>query len=232
MLEAASWRLASELARRHPAELRVIRTFPATGQYDCLTLISPAADATYVQLNRHGTIQVHGRYDGREPGDWTPVPWEDYLRADPRGFLARLEAAAGLGAPATVPAAKPWTLVYRIIAAITSTAIKSVHPVEAELGYIDSSAYGEVGPNPSLSLFGAIAPELLLPRADDILGEPGYRFWILKRDGTPILAFETLHGIAWTRSHGVGFSLNDLYQESRRHLLVTALKLLRRVDHV
>ena len=49
-----------------------------------------------------------------------------------------------------------------------------------------------------------------------------------------VLAFclEQREGLAWTQHHDVGFSTMGLYEESRRHLLVTALKLLRRVDHV
>jgi hypothetical protein len=44
VLEAASWRLASELVRRHPLSTRVLHTRPGGGQYDCLTITSPTAD--------------------------------------------------------------------------------------------------------------------------------------------------------------------------------------------
>ncbi|HSH62026.1 MAG TPA: hypothetical protein VK988_20735 [Acidimicrobiales bacterium] len=47
-----------------------------------------------------------------------------------------------------------------------------------------------------------------------------------------MLALEQREGLAWTPHHNVSFSLMDLYQESRRHLLVTTMKLLRRVDQV
>lgn len=40
VLEAASWRLASELVRRHPDTTRLIRAHPGGGQSDCLWLVA------------------------------------------------------------------------------------------------------------------------------------------------------------------------------------------------
>lgn len=50
VLEAASWRLASELARRHPDTTRLIRAHPGGGQYDCLRVMPTAGDKGDVQL--------------------------------------------------------------------------------------------------------------------------------------------------------------------------------------
>ncbi|HSH62027.1 MAG TPA: hypothetical protein VK988_20740 [Acidimicrobiales bacterium] len=105
--------------------------------------------------------------------DCQSVEWDEYLRADPREFLHRIEVAAGLPGPHQVPAATPATLTYRILAAIASTAVKSVHPIEIQLGFIDSSGYG-AGPNPALSAFRAIPAELSRPRDDDLFGEARY----------------------------------------------------------
>lgn len=231
MLEAAWWRLASELARRHPTTTRLIRAHPGGGQYDCLWLMPTAGDKGDVQLNRNGTIHVLERFDGRPVDDFQSVEWDEYLRADPREFLHRLEVAAGLPSPHQLPAATPTTLTYRILAAIASTAVKSVHPVEIQLGFFDTSGYG-AGPNPALSAFSAIPAELLRPCEADLLGEARHRFWVVLRDDVPVLALEQREGLAWTPHHGVGFSLMGLYEESRRHLLVTTMKLLRLVDQV
>lgn len=65
-----------------------------------------------------------------------------------------------------------------------------------------------------------------------LLGRAAYRFWFVQRAGELILAVEEGQGMAWTRHHDNTWDLLDLYVESRRHLLATALKLLRRVDHV
>jgi hypothetical protein len=216
--------------RRHPDTTRLIRAHPGGGQSDCLWILPTAGDHGDLRLNREGTIQVLERFDSRDAGDWPPTEWEEYLRADPREFLYRLEVAAGLPVPANVPASQPWTLTCRILAAIAATAIKSVHPIEIQPGMIDTSGYGG-GPNAALDDF-AIPDELLRPRPDDFYGHPGYRFWIVLRDDVPILAFEQRRGLAWTTHHAASHDVTDLYEESRRHLLVTTMKLLRKVDHV
>ena len=232
VLEAASWRLASELVRRHPASTRLIRAFPGGGQYDLLWIQAEQdIEKGDVRLNRNGTIQIHRRFDGRPADPIELTQWDEYLRADPREFLLRLEATAGLPKPTQVPATTPSTLVYRILAAIASTGVKSVHPIDIQSGYIDTDAYGG-GPNPVLDTFPNIPNELRRPQPGDFLEEPGYRFWIVVRAGEPVLALEQRDGLAWTRHHDVSLSLMSLYEESRRHLLVTALKLFRRVDQI
>lgn len=231
VLEAVSWRLASELVRRHPDTTRLIRAHPGGGLSDCLWILPSTGDHGDIRLNRNGTIQVLERFDGRPADGWRPTEWEEYLGADPREFLHRLEIAAGLPMPHNVPSSTPTTLTYRILAAIAATAIKSVHPIEIQPGIIDTSGYGG-GPNEALDAFSSIGAELLRPRDDDFYGEPGYRFWIVTRDDVPVLAFEQREGLAWTPHHSVAFPVQELYEESRRHLLVTALKLLRKVDHV
>jgi hypothetical protein len=118
-----------------------------------------------------------------------------------------------------------------MLASVASTAIKSVHPIEIQPGFIDTSGYGG-GPNEALASFSAIPDELSRPREDDFYGKPGYRFWLVLRDDEPVLAFEQREGLVWTLHHEVSFSLMGLYEESRRHLLVTTMKMLRKVDHV
>lgn len=231
VLEAVSWRLASELMRRHPDTLRLIRAHPGGGLSDCLWLLPINGKGGDLRLNRNGTIQILERFDGRPADQWRPTDWEEYIGADPREFLHRLEVAAGLPAPPQVPPATPVTLTYRVLAAIASTAVKSVHPIDIQPGVIDTSGYGG-GANKALDPFLAISDELLDPLDDDLNWEPGYRFWIVHRDDVPVLAFEQRAGLAWTSHHTVSFSLMALYEESRRHLLVTAMKLLRRVDQV
>lgn len=231
VLEAASWRLASELVRRHPRTTRILITHPGGGQYDCLTITSGAADGGTIQLNRSGTIQVHQRFDGRSADEWPPTEWDDYLRADPREFLDRLEQAAGLSTPSHVPPSDPTTITYRVLAALTATAVKTVHPITIESGQIDTSGYGG-GPNPVLDVFRSIPDELRRARDDDLFGQPGYRFWIVRRDRVPILAIEQDDGTAWTPHHPGGVDLLGLYELSRHHLPTVTLELLRLADNI
>lgn len=232
IVEAASWRLASELFRRHPHTLRLIRAHPGGGTYDCLWLRPVQSNAPgSIFLNRVGTIQIHDRFDGRGQSGWNMVTWEQYYETHPRDFLLRFEDSAGLAAPSVTPVSTPASLTYRVMACLVATSIKTLEPITIEQGYIDTSGYGG-GPNASLDLFEQIPVDLRTKKSDDFLDEPGFRFWIVLRGVEPILVFEQESGFVWTRHNQAAFSVMELYQESRRNLIVTALKLFRRVDQV
>lgn len=224
VLEAVSWRLASELVRRHPRTTRIRHTHPGGGQYDCLTITTPNFHGGAIELNRHGTIQIRERFD-EQPATSDPFTWDRYLRADPHQFLHHLEQTAGLRAPAQVPAVTPMTLTYRVLAMIAATATKSVRPIDIESGYFDSSDGGF--PNRDLDLFPA-TPELLRhPRDEDLFGQPGYRFSIVRHAGGPILAIEQHEGLAWTRSRLGPVDLHAAYRSAGRSVLAVAAELLR-----
>ncbi len=228
VLEAASWRLASELVRRHPHATRLIRAHPGGGQSDCLWFLNRAEDGPGdIRLNRNGTIRVLHRFDGRPVDESADSTWEEYLAADPVRFLLGLEAAAGLPVPTPLPALTPVAFTCRVLATIAATAIKTIHPVDIQPGLLDTSSHGG-GPNPHLGAFSGIPPELLQPRKDDLLGEPGYRFWILLRTGKPVLAFEQRQGLAWTRREPTTIPLRTLYEQFRGDVVVTSLALLAR----
>lgn len=177
-------------------------------------------------LNRNGTIQTSGPFDGRDESEsWRATSWEDYLRRDPFEFVAALESAVGLPTPASAPASTPTTLTYRILATITALHVKSVRPVEVQQGYVDSSGAGG-GPNDLLDAF-PIRDALLQARPDDFFGEPGYRFWFVVRGDEPLLGFEQTAGRVWVFETGDGFDLMALYGNTSRRLLATTLDLLR-----
>lgn len=227
-IEAASWRLASDLVRRHPRSTRIVHTHPGGGQYDCLTITSPTATGGVIQLNRNGSIQVHQRFAGREEGGWMPVGWHDYLASDRRSFVARLESAAGLPSPRRSPPATATTLTVRVLAELAATAEAADVALEIQAGYIDSSGGG--GPNSTLDAFTGIPSSLRDRRPSDLFGQPGYRFWLVQRSGRPILAFEQDQGLAWTVRSSVGVDLLAIYRRSRHDVAVTAFALLRMVD--
>ncbi|WBQ04463.1 TY-Chap2 family putative peptide chaperone [Kribbella sp. CA-293567] len=220
VVEAASWRLASEIARRHPQLIRIAREHPGGGQYDVLALRSIAG--LDIMLNRSGTIQVHSRHD-HGVCDWEPTEWIDYLRNEPREFMRRLEVAAGLPSVAMVPASTPATLVYRVIAGIAATSFMTVRPIEIEPGYVDTSGYGG-GPASWLDMF-PVSGSLRRPLTDDPFGESGYRFWMCKRPGL-MLAFETSSGSAWATT-GTPVDLMQTYQSVDRDIDALALTVMR-----
>lgn len=228
VVEAASWHLASELVRRHPKSIRLIRGHPGGGQYDLLWLLQQPRGGGDVCLNRHGSIQVHGRFDGREAIEWAPTGWDQYLASDPKAFLLRLESAAGLPSPGRASPATETTLTYRILAEIAATAIGGWCHIDIQEGYIDTSGYGG-GPNDVLGAF-PIDQELLRVRDDDLFGEPGYRFWIVVRDGGPILAVEQTAGLVWTYGSIRPTNLMDLYRNCHHNVAATTWALLSKVD--
>lgn len=153
-VDALSWRLASELLRRHP-HLSLNRGHPGGGMYDCL-MIASSVSSPNIFLNRVATIQIHGRFDGGE-SDWRAATWELYLHADPKEFLLALEASAGLMAPQSVPATTGPVLLYRVFAALSALSSKSTHPYAFEQGYIDSSG-DDAGPNSAVDAFSGGFP--------------------------------------------------------------------------
>lgn len=86
--ESLSWRLVTELWRRFPDRFLLIETHPCSGMYDCLTLWSQNANKGVLDVNREGSVHVHGDAqtgagDHASWGDWV----EKMLAESPDLFL-------------------------------------------------------------------------------------------------------------------------------------------------
>lgn len=136
VLEAASWTLATELARRHP-ELTVARYHPGGGQYDCLAIRSERG--VHIDLNRVGRIHIHSIEGGGTP-NWEPVDWSAYM-ADPQAFLALLEERVRLPRVDALPSTTSRVLSYRVLAAFARLHALGT-PVEICMSTIDESGMG------------------------------------------------------------------------------------------
>lgn len=224
-VDALSWRLASELVRRHSSHLFLNREHPGGGLYDCLSIRSRRSPGGSVLLNRNGTIQVHGRFDGGE-SDWAATGWDYYMRADPRAFLLALESASGLPPPPTVPPSTPAVLTYRVFAVLAALASKTVEPYDFQQAYRDSSGDDE-GPNDAIDAFPAAARRLRSERASDAPAtESGLRYWMVWQGGRPLLAVERDHGLVWTPRADQPQELMQMYRRSGRRPELTTLSLL------
>lgn len=221
VIDAASWRLATELVRRHPTTTMLVRTFPGDGMYDCLTIRSSIGAPGHIDLNRNGRMHIHHRFDGR-PVHWEPAEWDTYLRADPRGFMHLLESAAGLPAPSTVPASTASTIILRVLATLQATNFKTVKRIDIQHG-CDDTDDGYAVP---LRAFLFIPPEAVAGRAE-LYGHPGAKFWIVTHGDKPMLAFNMLDGTAHAPHAGKAVVVLDLYQQYRRDLLYTTANLWR-----
>ena len=113
LLEVASWRVASDIVRRHP-QVRVIETHPGGGQYDCVQLLLQPDKGTAspsIVLNRAGSAHIQfGDYDSKDMS-WTGF-WTDYLAADdPRDVVRRLSDMAKLPQVSKLSRSTPAVLV-------------------------------------------------------------------------------------------------------------------------
>ena len=198
--------------------------------YDCLTLYSGKweAPAGHIDLNRAGSAHVLHRFDDLDTSQWGwPGFWPDALSSPVRAIVERLSRAAGLPPIKELPSTSNEVLVYRVMSAVvTATAFDSV-PWSARMGFADTSG-----------VFGGLREHLFEPfphmterlpqrAADDLFGEPGYRFWFLLRDDEPVVAFER-DGTAET-IYGEIVDLRSAYQRSDRRIWPVTQRLVGRL---
>jgi hypothetical protein len=208
VVEAASWRLAVLLARRHP-DLVVRREHPGGGQYDVLALRS--GRGCVIMLNREGTIQVHARADGAEIR-WDPLPWDEVIRRDIRSLVEAIEEAAGLSPVERAAASTPRVLVYRILSALAGLHTFA-DPVEITMGALDTSGYG-AGPADWLEAFPEIRERAA--KADNSHDEPRFAYWRAATRDLQV-AFDTNIGDVWSSS-GDRINLATAYEKVGRRL--------------
>src|ERR1700722_3471900 len=196
ILEAASWRLTAELARRYPDRFLVIETHPGGGQYDCITLIDEDKNSilSRIDLNRAGSIWVH-RLD-HSSWTWRDC-WQELVTADDlRPLLDRLRVQAGLPpvglAPADrLPRSTRSVVTYRMIAAFLAHQVFSRTRWQCLNGYLDSSGMSGGVRHQFFDEFPA-ARERMTNSVNlfDDGGQAASGFWFLVKNDVPKLAIE------------------------------------------
>ena len=220
--EAASWRLAANLIRRHPRELLCLETHPGGGQYDCLTLVARNDQSSIhtTQLNREGSLAIHTKNGGADALRNESI-WADLARtSDLASIVNEIERHAGLAMPSSTPAATDYSVSIRFIAAFLSHSSIGRLRWEARSGYVDTSGYGGGVRREWFDMFPGAAERLRSREREDFLSEPAYRFWFLvetddEGQSRPRLAIEATHSTAWDESD-VRYDLMDLYRTRRR----------------
>ena len=215
LVEIASWRIVSELYRRHPDCIKVIETHPGGGLYDCLSIFA-AQNRHMADFNRAGRFHVFQRFDGSSD---TPEPldiWPAMLNEPtPVSVLDQVCRMLGLAIPEHRPASTPTTLVYRFIASFLGHQVFGTIRWECRSGVFDTSGYGG-GVSDRFAKFPQARERLSNVMPGDLLAEPVYRFWFLLADGNPRLCLETT-GRVWD-DRGNAYRLMDLYQEAGRRI--------------
>ncbi len=215
--EIASWRIASELIRRHPTKLALIETHPCDGQYDCLRVIKRERPAvTLMDLNRVGSLHIHHTFED-ERDDLTS--WRGFWKEmssieDPKVLLDRIEQKLGLSHHGKPPVSNGEVLAYRVITALLSTAAYGRVRWECRNGCLDS----DVGSGPIDRYFAEfpITSSWLCEPCDVPFDIPHYGFWFLTRDDKPVLC---LHVTGRVADHlGNTYDLVPLYQQYGRIL--------------
>ena len=208
--EVLSWRLAAEVMGRHPGELRLVEAHGGGGQYDELRIYGRSAEqpATFlISLNRSGGAH----FRGADAAPWVTF-WEDALAAeDPKAIVdEQLEGRAELASDGHLRAATPEVVTVRVIALLLAHTAFERERWEARSGCCDSS-YGTSVRHTYFDPFPLCHQRLEHKEPGDLMGEPGYRFWFLVKNGDPRLAFEE-NGRAWDRD---GEELNVVARYSR-----------------
>lgn len=213
LIEIASWRIVSELYRRYPGRFKVIETHPGGGLYDCLTLVDGRTQIA--DFNRQGRLHVFNRFDGNRrlipPFDL----WNKMIESvDLKDLLDNISKMMGLPIPtSSLPSSTNTTLVYRFISSFLTHATFGKNKWECRNGCRDTSGYGG-GVSKDFDMFVGAQKQIREIFPDDILGQPAYRFWFLRKNDVPVLCLET-SGLVWLKEEKP-YKLMELYQKNRR----------------
>jgi hypothetical protein len=152
---AITWRIVSELVRRHEAECRlaVVEMHPGGGTYDCISLWRPEGEDSpygrhlcdFNQDSQH--LHIFDPYEEprRELAD---LRWPDendyvhaYLRADePIALIDSIEAVLGLPAARSIlPPISPSALRYLVLAELAARFMLSNETLQIRWGFLDTS---------------------------------------------------------------------------------------------
>jgi len=191
VVEAASWRVACELCRRHP-DLRIVELHPSVAGGDCLAVVRRDSIGLMpgIVLDRAGGVSLL-RFD-TGAADALPDFWAQYVAGDPKAMLRALEARAGLRRPLTMPSSSRIMLAYRVIAAIAASAVFGIRRVEIRAGIPQTT----VGGGLRAGLFGAFqAMSVFVPPGE----EPHQDTWFVCIDDVPHIAIDASSGTVWRR---------------------------------
>lgn len=149
--EAAAWRLASELMRRHhtSAGLKVFKTHPGGGMYDCLSFCLEPGKPLFDLNIGSGRLHLFQPY-GKPRTDEKGLGWpeeDSFLRRvigahDPKEVVDEIEDLVGLPSRRnrTLPPTTAPVLVFRLMAVLLQRHVFSRHRMHLLCGWHDSSS--------------------------------------------------------------------------------------------
>jgi len=213
--ESLSWRLVTELWRRFPDRFLLIETHPCSGMYDCLTLWSRNANKGVLDVNREGSVHVHG---GAQTGAGDHVSWSDWvekmLAESPDLFLDEVTVALRLPVPKHLPSSTETTIAYRFVAEFLTHTIGRRERWQCRNGCLDTSGYGGGQRDEWFAQFPDAATLVATERCGEAPFGPSYFYWFLLKDDVPMICLRT-DGTLFTKQ-GSRHELLPLYRQKNR----------------
>jgi hypothetical protein len=134
--------------------------------------------------------------------------------------VSEIENRARLAPPETDARPTVETAVYQLIAQLLAGGTSLGLNLQCRNGYLDSSS-GSCRRDEYFTRFPGARDRLARTQADDLLGEPAYRFWFLLADDEPLICLETT-GSVWTRQ-GITIDLTRVTREGVSDPVAVAL---------
>jgi hypothetical protein len=215
LLEIASWRIATEIVRRRPKDLRILELHPGGGSYDCLAVFDDRLHSL-IHLNRNGTIHLFRTVAGGDVPDCSSNPdWDIAFSEQPLdAVVKRLCDCIRLPTPTKLPPSTSRVFVYRLIADWLAHTAFTLEDWSCRSGFYDTSDIGGGVIERWFDLFPGAKGRLRVPSKEVAASNSAYRFWFLCRDGEPVFCTETT-GTGWDLS-GTAFDLWADYRQARR----------------
>jgi hypothetical protein len=190
---AVSWRIVSELFRRHHARfsLRVYENHPCSGQYDCLSICSGhSSDMKHLcDLNQSSSHLHVWEHVGPARASISELRWPDendyvqaYLRSDDsKETIDQVESLVGLSCASNtpLPATTPPVLTVRLISALLERHAFSRFGLDARNGYLYTDGMWQEGIRKDLLEFSAVANQI--PADPKLAERVARRFWLIYR---------------------------------------------------
>ena len=218
LIEIASWKIVSEFMRRYSKKFKIIETHPCSGQYDCLSVYD-YSEKHIMDFNRGGSLHIFSKVNERKAPnkgviDSNPKIWEDFIfSSNPKNVLDKICRMIELDYNVTLPPSSPEILTYRFISHFMTQTLFGLEKWECRSGYLDSSGYS-FGISKDFELFPLAMERVRIKEKNDILQNPAYRFWFIKKKNAPKLCLET-NGTIWDK-HGQEYCLSTLYKKNRK----------------
>jgi hypothetical protein len=194
-IEAQSWWIASEIARRHPQLVLAETSHPEVGS--SLAIYDPNYVVNIqVILNRAAGIHIPSQPEFE-------VTWPEVFAApSPHSVVRTIESALGIHLSGAAPATTERSIVYRVIARVLATVVDDRHSWMMRGERPDDQDVLEgldwAGNIDEFDTLEETIGRWVKDSADRTLAAQGTcRLWVLLRDLTPVVAFD-LYGNAHT----------------------------------